>query len=331
MKRYTAAELAFIKRRRKMPRGELLLVFWRKFRRRGMTLPRLQDLCNRNGWGVGSRKGRGKGRSKRYSKAELSFVKRRRRWERTKIQAAFVEQFRRSDVTCNMIRQLCQRNRWLTDPRDRHCRNKGRSLKYSKEELAFLSRRRRLARRELHAKFVQAFPRHRAVSQDAIHALCLLHGWQTGRDGGFEKGQVPANKGKKMPFNPNSARTQFKKGQLPRNAKHLGHEYIDKDGYVLISVAETNPHTGFERRYVFKQRWLWEEKHGPIPKGMVLKCKGDKSNTDPSNWELVSRAVLARLNQSRNRYETAPAELKPAIMAIAKLRDRIGDKRRGAR
>jgi len=41
--------------------------------------------------------------------------------------------------------------------------------------------------------------------------------------------------------------------------------------------------------------------------------------------------VLARLNKSGNRYDTAPAEVKPVIMAIAKLRDRIGEKRRSAR
>ena len=100
---------------------------------------------------------------------------------------------------------------------------------------------------------------------------------------------------------------------------------------LIADVSAANPHTGFERRYVFKHRWLWEKKHGPLPKGFVLKCKGDKSNSDPSNWELVSRAVLARLNQSRDRYDIAPAELKPTIMAIAKLRDRLGEKQRSAR
>ena len=64
--KYTAAELAFVKRRKKMPRRELLLAFRRKFRRRDMTLLRLQDLCNRKGWGVGSLKGRTKGLSRRY-------------------------------------------------------------------------------------------------------------------------------------------------------------------------------------------------------------------------------------------------------------------------
>ena len=326
MNRYTAAELTFVKRRRKMPRRELFLAFVCKFRRRDFTLLKLQDLCNRKGWRVGSLKGRYKGRSLRYNKTELAFISRRRKIPRLELHAAFVKRFRRKDVSFNNIKQLCTRNGWSTDPHARRQRTRGRT-KFSRAELAFIQRRQSMPRRELHAAFIDKFGRD--ISLKAFKALCKRRGLRTGRTGRYEKGTVPANKGKKMPFNPNSARTQFKKGQLPLNTKHLGHERIDKDGFVLVSVAETNPHTGCERRYVFKHRLLWENRHGSVPKGMVLKCKGDRSNTDPSNWELISRALLARLNKSPNRYDTAPAELKPAIMAIAKLRDRLGEKSRG--
>jgi hypothetical protein len=44
------------------------------------------------------------------------------------------------------------------------------------------------------------------------------------------------------------------------------------------------------------------------------------------NWELVPRAILPLLNGGRNKrgiaYDQAPAELKPTVMAIAKLRHR---------
>lgn len=134
-----------------------------------------------------------------------------------------------------------------------------------------------------------------------------------------------------MPYNANSARTQFKKGGLPLNTKYAGHERVSKDGYVEISVKQTNPHTGYERRYVLKHRWQWEKKHGPIPAGMVLKCKGDHLNTDPSNWELIPRGVLPRLNGRFGRgYDEAPAEVKPAIMAVAKLEHQLRDKGRTA-
>lgn len=129
-----------------------------------------------------------------------------------------------------------------------------------------------------------------------------------------------------MPFNANSARTQFKKGQLPANTKPLGHERFSKDGYVEISIDEINPHTGASRRYVHKHRMRWVQENGPIPKGHVLKClDGDKANTDPANWECLPRGMLPRLNGISGRgYDDAAPEVKPVIMAIAKLAHKVG-------
>ncbi|WP_201271494.1 HNH endonuclease signature motif containing protein [Sinorhizobium medicae] len=154
----------------------------------------------------------------------------------------------------------------------------------------------------------------------------------TGRTGNFETGSLPHNKGKKMPYHPNSARTRFKKGQLPHNTKYLGHERVSKDGYVEISVDEENPHTGFERRYVLKHRHLWEKQNGPVPDGMFLKClDGNKQNTDPSNWELLPRATLPYLNGHRGfDYEAAEPEVRPAIIAVAKLRHAVKAKAKGS-
>lgn len=143
----------------------------------------------------------------------------------------------------------------------------------------------------------------------------------TGRTGCYVSGSVPYNKGKSMPYNPNSARTQFKKGQLPHNTKFAGHERVSYDGYVEISVEETNPHTGYGRRYMHKHRWEWEAVNGPIPEGMVLKClDANKQNTSPENWKLIPRGMLPRLCGIRGRrYDHAPAELKPVIMAVSEL------------
>tara|TARA_R110001592_G_scaffold104697_1_gene294565 strand:- start:63998 stop:64651 length:654 start_codon:yes stop_codon:yes gene_type:complete len=197
---------------------------------------------------------------------------------------------------------------------------KGRAITYSKDELAFIAARKLLPRRELHAAFVKAFDRE-DVSLTNFKALCKRKGWMTGRTGQFDKGHRPSNKGQRRPYNANSAKHQFKKGNVPPNTKYAGHERVSRDGYVEISIEETNPHTGFERRYVHKHRYLWEQANGPIPKGMVLKClDGNKQNTDPSNWKLLSRALLPRLNGHHGRgYDDAPAELKPTILAVAEL------------
>lgn len=207
--------------------------------------------------------------------------------------------------------------------------SRGSNIAYSAEELAFIKRHRKSSRRQLHADFVARFKR-RNVKFTHIKALCTRKGWLTGRDGCFNKGNVPANKGKRMRFNANSSRTQFKTGRLPHNVKYAGHERVSKDGYVEISINETNPHTGFNRRYVLKHRWLWEQTHGPVPDGMCLKCKSDKLNTDPSNWELVPRAFLPRLNGRFGRgYDEAPLELKPTIMTVVKLEHQLRGKSSG--
>ncbi|MDO6503117.1 HNH endonuclease, partial [Shimia thalassica] len=59
----------------------------------------------------------------------------------------------------------------------------------------------------------------------------------------------------------------------------------------------------------------------PLPTGMCLKAlDGDKTNTDPSNWKMIPRALLPRLNGRFGRdYENAAPEVKPLILATAHL------------
>lgn len=216
---------------------------------------------------------------------------------------------------------------------------KGRAIPYSAEEMAWLESNRLMVISDYHRAFIEQFGRD-DVSLINLHSLRKRKGWSTGRTGQFVKGQEPPNKGKKCQEgeggrHPNARRTQFKKGNMPHNTQYLGHERVSKDGYVEISVAETNPHTGFERRYVLKHRWLWEQANGPVPEGHALKClDGNKQNTDPSNWEAIDRGVLARLNGGRFKrtlaYDDAAPELKPTVMALAKLRHRSGQMKRGA-
>lgn len=198
---------------------------------------------------------------------------------------------------------------------------KGRAIEYSDAELFWIQDNSKRQRREAHAEFVELWNRP-DVSLSNFNALCKRNGWMTGRTGCFAKGQAAHNKGKKMPFNPNSARTQFKKGRLPHNTRGAGHERIDsKDGYVIMIVDEPNPWTGAKTRPVHKHRYLWEKLNGPVPEGHRLKClDGDKTNTDPSNWEAIPAAMAPRLNGRFGRgYDDAPAELKPTIMLTAKL------------
>lgn len=199
---------------------------------------------------------------------------------------------------------------------------KGRQIKYTEVELAWIKSHCKLPRAKAHAKFCKKFGRT-DVSRDNYKSLCNRNGWLTGRTGQFDPGQVPANKGKKMPFNENSAKTQFKKGQVSHTYRGPGHERIcKKDGYVILIVAETNPWTGAATRPVLKHRWLWEKLNGPLPKGHCLKSiDGDKTNTDPANWVAVPRALLPRLSGGRwyKPYEAYDPEVRPVVLTIAML------------
>lgn len=198
---------------------------------------------------------------------------------------------------------------------------KGTPHDYLPQELAFIERWSPfLPRRELYDLFCRFWERD-DISFVAFKSLCTRKGWTNGRSGRFETGQEPANKGKKMAYNAASARTQFKKGQRPHTARHVGHESTDKQGYVWLIVGERNPYTGADTRRVQKHKWLWEQANGPVPKHHALKCRdGNKANTDPSNWKLIPKAMLPRLNGRFGRgYDDAPAELKPLIMAVAEV------------
>lgn len=202
-------------------------------------------------------------------------------------------------------------------------------IKYSHDELAWIKANCTLPRRQAHQAFCQKFSRD-DVSLVNFNSLCKRNGWLTGRTGRYDQGITPWNKGKPMPYNENTARTQFKPGNRPHNTKYAGHERITKDGYVEISINETNPHTGFKRRYVLKHRYLWEKLNGPLPAGMCLKSlDGNKSNADPTNWVAVPRAMLPRLNGRFGRnYDQAEPELKPLILTTAKLEHQVREKRK---
>jgi hypothetical protein len=203
-------------------------------------------------------------------------------------------------------------------------------VRYSGEELNWIKACADLPRRELHSLFVQIFGRD-DVSFEHLKSLCTRRGWKTGRDGCFVKGQEPPNKGKRGYCAPGSEKGWFKKGQRAGNKAGIGHEYVDRDGYVMICVDQQNPWTGAATRMIHKHRWFWEQANGPVPAGYRLKClDGDKRNTDPANWEAIPFALAPRLNGRFGRgYDTAPAELKPLIMATAKLEHAARSAQRG--
>lgn len=273
-----------------------------------------------------------KGARIQYSAAEMEWLEDNRTLVISDYHRAFVAQFARDDVAAIHLHGLRKRKGWKVGRAPG--RLAGRHLRYSAAEIDWLRDNRTMVIGDYHRVFCAQFDRQ-DVTDAALHALRKRMAWKTGRTGQFKKGSVSTNKGKACPpgrggRHPNARATQFKKGQVPGNYRGPGHESVDSDGYVWIVIDETNPWTGAATWRVHKHRWLWEKANGAVPPGHVLKClDGNKSNSDPSNWALVPQGLLPRLNgKSGRNYDAAPAELKPVIMAIAKLEHRARAKRK---
>jgi hypothetical protein len=71
------------------------------------------------------------------------------------------------------------------------------------------------------------------------------------------------------------------------------------DGYIEIKVRDLK--SGFSGdNYELKQRWVYEQKHGPIPDNMnVIFKDGNRQNCEIDNLELISKKenLLRNFNQ----------------------------------
>lgn len=116
---------------------------------------------------------------------------------------------------------------------------------------------------------------------------------KTGVNARFSKGHVPYNKGKKIDINPNSIKTQFKKGNIPHNTMPLGTEIKNKEGYIRVKVAEPNI-------WEFKHRLIYKKHKGDIPEGchIIFKDK-NKENFNIDNLMLVTKEKNLYMNKNK--------------------------------
>lgn len=182
---------------------------------------------------------------------------------------------------------------------------------------------------ELTSRLNEAFKSD--FSERQVDCALTNHRITSGRTGYFRKGAKPWNSGKKGYCAAGSEKGHFSKGNVPANVKPLWSERIGKGGYVEMKVPERNPYTGFKTRYKNKHQFIWEQANGrKVPRGhAVIFLDGDIHNFDPANLGLVSRAELLALNH--HDYKRQPEELKPSVMALAKLETKAGIRTRPAR
>lgn len=202
-----------------------------------------------------------------------------------------------------------------------------KAIRYSKAELSWIEQNRTLPRKEAHQRFCKRFGRS-DVTLVHYNSLCKRNGWLTGRTGKITKGSISWNKGKKTPpgrggNHPNARKTQFKPGVRQGIAtnlyKPIGTERLSKEGYLERKIHDGMP---LQSRWRAVHLIRWEEKHGKIPAGMCLKClDSNRQNTDPDNWVAIPRGLQPFLNGHRgHKYEGMANELKPAVLALARLK-----------
>lgn len=188
---------------------------------------------------------------------------------------------------------------------------------YSEQEDKFLKDNvKGISFKQLVEKFNKKFNLNLSESSIANrkNALKLSSGIKGGQ---FQKGHIPANKGKKWneyvseQGQINSRKTTFQKGHIPHNHKPVGSERINVDGYIEIKVKEPNI-------FVLKHRWVWEQKYGKIPKDkMIIFLDGNKQNLDLENLALINRNEHLTMNKNKLRYRYK--ELTKSGINLAKL------------
>lgn len=214
---------------------------------------------------------------------------------------------------------------------------KGHWIRYSSGEISWIEANAELPASDLHAEFCTTFARHDVTLVNLV-ALRKRRGWRTGRTGRFSKGHESWNTGRKGSCAPGSEKGWFTKGErrgrAARMYKPIGTERFSRDGYLERKVHDGLP---LQSRWCSVHRIEWEAVNGPLPKGMALKClDGDKANTSPTNWECIPRALLPQLAGGNGRgqpilaYDDAPPELKPGVLALAKLKHAVNRKRSSA-
>lgn len=180
---------------------------------------------------------------------------------------------------------------------------------YSGEQLAFISKNRTMFRAELAEAFNKKFGTEQTT--EAIKKICTRRDWPSGRKG-FQKGHTPWHKGTKGLIR--AKETSFKKGDINPRHRPIGSERI-KGGHVIVKIGDPNI---WKRKHIL----IWEAAHGPLPPDKLVIFKdGNFRNFSLDNLELVSKPLLLRLNQ--HRYFEIHGDLKPSLMAVAKVECKV--------
>ena len=204
---------------------------------------------------------------------------------------------------------------------------------YSEDEFDWLKENLPTAPRdEIADRFLERFGRE--ISHSKLDNFVSRHGCQGAPNiGGFKKGHVSHNKGRKGWSAPGTEATRFKKGHI-NNVEHPMYTErwrivgSQKARTLFIKVPGPDPYrrdfpSHFKYHWIRKAVWVWEQANGPVPKGhAVVQLDGDPANCKPENLDCVPQAVLARLNAYHAPAYAGP-DANPARVRIAQIKEAI--------
>lgn len=137
----------------------------------------------------------------------------------------------------------------------------------------------------------------------------------------WKKGLVSWNKGTHYRAGGRSVENQYKPGQKPHNTHPIGTELVNSDGYLKRKVRDDAPVGMGRRNWKFVHVLVWEEAHGPVPKGhKVVFRDGNKQNFDLANLELVTDREMMLRNSI---HTVLPPELKQVVQLNGALKRKI--------
>lgn len=158
-------------------------------------------------------------------------------------------------------------------------------------------------------------------TQQQLTSFYKNHNLNSGLNGRFQKGHVPANKGVKGVHSPGCEKGWFPKGNKPHNTLPVGTERIRPgDGYVWIKIAEPN-------KWRCKHLVVWEKHNGKIPKGKrIIFLDNNKENCSIDNLAMISNDVHLEMMRSQLRSEVS--EITEVGISVAQLKVAVAKKRR---
>lgn len=153
------------------------------------------------------------------------------------------------------------------------------------------------------------------MTLDRINHYCKNHKVYTGFDGQYKKGNRPLVAWKKGEHP--GKKTEFKPGNPPHNMAPVGAIVKRTDGYLQKKIAYPN-------KWKLLHLIVWEEAHGPVPKGMCLAFRdGNRENCDLNNLRLIHRGSIAQLSK----FSDTRGETRDVAITISELKFAIKNRR----